>query len=139
MVRRLVLTAVVAATLSFGASARAQEAAPLQEPKTEDTPPAAFHPAAGEKTTVGVYYAQTCIRALDVLSVHDDRAAVDLVRTLKAYGTRAPGYEFIAWDGRGDDGTLAPPGRYAAHVRAFQPTGDGRPMDGMAWVTVVAA
>jgi len=27
----------------------------------------------------------------------------------------------------------------AAHVRAFQPTGDGRPMDGMAWVTVVAA
>jgi len=101
--------------------------------------PAAFHPAAGEKTTVGVYYAQTCIRALDVLSVHDDRAAVDLVRTLKAYGTRAPGYEFIAWDGRGDDGTLAPPGLYAAHVRAFQPTGDGRPMDGMAWVTVVAA
>jgi hypothetical protein len=44
MVRRLVLTAVVAATLSFGVSARAQEAAPLQEPKTEDTPPAAFHP-----------------------------------------------------------------------------------------------
>jgi len=98
--------------------------------------PATFKPSSGQKTTVGVYYVQACIRTLDILRLYEDRPVVDLIRTLKPYDNRAPGYEFITWDGRADDGTLAPPGRYAAHFRAFQPTAEGRPMDGMAWLSV---
>jgi uncharacterized protein (DUF362 family) len=100
--------------------------------------PASFRPSAGQKTNVGIYYYQQCIRVVDILRLFDDRPAVELIKTLKPYGSRAQGSEFLVWDGRAEDGTLAPPGRYAAHVRAFQPTADGRPMDGIAWVTVAA-
>jgi uncharacterized protein (DUF362 family) len=101
--------------------------------------PAAFIPSAGQATTVRIYYAQPCIRTVDILGLHEDHPAVDLVRTLRPYETRGQGWDALAWDGRTNDGTLVPAGRYAAHVRAFQPTADGRPMDGMAWTWVVAA
>jgi len=101
--------------------------------------PASFNPSAGQRTTVGVYYCQPCIRTLDILRLYDDHPAVDLIRTLSPYTGKPQGYEFVTWDGRADDGSLAPAGRYAAHVRAFQPSADGRPTDGMAWISVLAS
>jgi threonylcarbamoyladenosine tRNA methylthiotransferase MtaB len=44
MIDRRVLAAVLAATLLLGVAARAQDLTPPPEPKTEDTPPAAFQP-----------------------------------------------------------------------------------------------
>jgi hypothetical protein len=100
--------------------------------------PVAFSPSSGESATVRIYYRDPCLRTVDVLRLYEDRPGVDLVRTLRPWESRASGWDVLAWDGRADDGSLAPPGRYAAHVRAFQPTADGRPMDGMGWVWVLS-
>lgn len=97
--------------------------------------PAVFDPSAGQRTTIRIYYGQPCIRTLDILRLYDDRPAVDSIVTLSPYMLKRKGYELVAWDGRAEDGSLAPPGRYAAHVRAVRST-DGRPTDGLAWVVV---
>jgi uncharacterized protein (DUF362 family) len=99
--------------------------------------PASFTPAADRKATVGVYYAQPCRRRLEILRLSDENPSVDLVRTLDAYAIKPQGFEFLQWDGRTEDGTLAPPGRYAAHLRAYRASGYGRPTDGVGWVSVV--
>jgi len=99
--------------------------------------PAVINPAAGQQTTIGVYYAQPVTRTLDILRLHDDQPRVDPIRTLRPNESKPQGWELLTWDGRTEDGTLAPPGRYAAHVRAFWPSGVGSPADGLSWVFVV--
>src|SRR5262245_5537561 len=100
--------------------------------------PAVFNPSAGQRTTVGVYCAQPCRRVIEILRLYDDRPAVDTIRTLAPWGSRNTGSEFIAWDGRAEDGALVPPGRYAAHVRAVQAAVDSRPMDGLSWIWITS-
>jgi hypothetical protein len=113
---------------------------PLYPPFVEypRTFPSTFDPSAGQKAFVGVWYAGTCSRTLRVLRLSEETATAEVVRELAPPGTRGTGHEYVAWDGRADDGTLAPPGRYAAHVRARHTTGAGRPIDGVGWFTVAA-
>jgi uncharacterized protein (DUF362 family) len=90
----------------------------------------------GQSTFVLLWYASEVVRTLDVLRLSDETTDVQTVRTLVPYGTRAAGYESLTWDGRGDDGAIVPPGRYAVHVRAFNPRVRVRHADAVGWVTV---
>ena len=100
--------------------------------------PGSFNPGSGQRTSALVWYAERCVRALDVLRLHDDRPDADLVRALVSYDYREPGWEVVGWDGRDADGALAPPGRYAVHVRAFSTRSQVRHADAVGWVTVGA-
>ena len=98
--------------------------------------PRTFNPTTGGQTQIWMWYAQTCVRKLEVLRVYEDSTTVELIRTLAAYGGRTGGVERVVWDGRGDDGAIVPPGRYAIHMRAFQTSLQGRPADAIGWAFV---
>jgi uncharacterized protein (DUF362 family) len=99
--------------------------------------PAAFTPAHGESVTAYIGYVDAVIREIDVLELFEDSTAVRVVRTLAPLAGRAGGAETIAWDGRDNDGAAVSPGRYAIHVRAFNPRARTRHADGVGWVTAL--
>lgn len=80
------------------------------------------------------WYAETCVRKIEVVRAHDDQPALDVIATLRAWGPRAGGYETVSWDGRDSSGAAVPPGRYAIHVKAYHTSLSGRPGDGIGWV-----
>ena len=100
--------------------------------------PSSFAPRRGERASAVVWYAERCLRSVEVVRLHDDRPDVDLVRTLLPYDYRDAGYEMASWDGRDGNGLLAAPGRYAVHLRAYGGRGQSRPADGVGWVTVAS-
>jgi flagellar hook assembly protein FlgD len=73
---------------------------------------------------------------LEIVRLYDEQSQVDLVRTLMDYAVHGAGFEQAVWDGRANGGSLAPPGRYAAHVRAYSLRRLVRHSDAVAWVTV---
>jgi hypothetical protein len=96
--------------------------------------PTAFSPALGHVATARTWYLDAVVRELDVLELFEDSPDVRVVRTLAPLAARAAGNEQVAWDGRDNDGALVPPGRYAIHVRAFNPRTRARHADGIGWV-----
>jgi uncharacterized protein (DUF362 family) len=98
--------------------------------------PAAFNPLLGGSTTAVTWYAERCVRTIDVLRLYEDTPAADVVRTLAPYAYYGPGFDVVTWDGRDRDGLIVPPGRYAIHVRAFSTRVRAFPTDGVCWVTV---
>lgn len=98
--------------------------------------PATISPGAGQSASVLLWYADVVVRTLDVLRLSDETPDVQVLRTLVPYAQRAAGFETLTWDGRGDDGALVPPGRYAVHVRAYSMRARVRHADGVGWVTV---
>jgi uncharacterized protein (DUF362 family) len=99
----------------------------------------AFTPVAGALASAVIWYAQTCLRTVDILRLRDDQPAVDVIKTLRPNAVRSAGFEMVTWNGRGSDGLVVEPGRYAVHVRAFEPGGRGRATDGVGWVQVLAS
>ena len=99
--------------------------------------PAVFSPAQGDSIGIRTWYLDTVVREIDVLELSDDSPDVRLVRNIAPLAGRWPGNETVSWDGRSDDGLLVPPGRYAVHVRAFNPRARTRHADGVGWVTVI--
>jgi uncharacterized protein (DUF362 family) len=100
--------------------------------------PSTIAPRAGQEATALTWYAERCVRLLEVVRLHDDRPDVEAVRALAPLDYRGPGWELTTWDGRDDGGSVAPPGRYAVHVRAFSTRFRLRHVDGVGWVTVIA-
>jgi uncharacterized protein (DUF362 family) len=98
--------------------------------------PAAISPSAGQGADVLLWYADPVVRSLDVLRLSDETPDVQVLRTLVPYAQRAAGFETLTWDGRGDDGSIVPPGRYAVHVRAYSTRAKVRHADAVGWVTV---
>jgi uncharacterized protein (DUF362 family) len=92
--------------------------------------------APGQSAFILLWYAADVVRTLDVLRLSDETADVQTIRTLVPYGARAAGYESLIWDGRGDDGVIVPPGKYAVHVRAYNPRVRLRHADAVGWVAV---
>jgi hypothetical protein len=101
--------------------------------------PAAFTPSRGQKTVVAPWYSEPSLRRLEIRRLADDVPDVQVIRTLRPWAVREVGYEIATWDGRADDGSLAAPGLYAAHVRAYHANADGRPLDGIGWIAVQEA
>jgi uncharacterized protein (DUF362 family) len=99
----------------------------------------AFTPTAGATASAVVWYAQTCVRTVDVLRLREDQPTVEVIKTLRPNALRSPGLELVTWNGRGNDGGVVEPGRYAVHVRALMPAGSRRPTDGVGWVQVLAS
>ncbi len=98
--------------------------------------PATISPSSGQSASILLWYADTVVRTLDVLRLSEEIPDFQAVRTLVPYGLRAAGFEVSTWDGRGDDGIIVPPGRYAVHVRAYNPRARVRHADAVGWVTV---
>ncbi len=101
--------------------------------------PSTFVPTANQSVQIFLWYAQTYVRKLEVLRVHENSTAVELIRTLSPYRGQAAGFERAVWDGRADDGSYAAPGRYMVHAKAFHVSLQGRPGDVVGWVTVGAS
>jgi uncharacterized protein (DUF362 family) len=99
--------------------------------------PGTFTPSRGESVTAYIGYVDAVIREIDVLELYEDSTDVRLVRSLAPLAARAGGAEAISWDGRDNDGAAVPPGRYAIHVRAFNPRARTRHADGVGWVTAL--
>ena len=101
--------------------------------------PASFNPSRGQKTVVAPWYSEPSLRRLEIRRLADDVPDVQVIRTLRPWAVRGVGYEIATWDGRADDGSLAAPGLYAAHVRAYHTNAEGRPLDGIGWIAVQEA
>jgi uncharacterized protein (DUF362 family) len=100
--------------------------------------PSAFRPAAGQRTAIALWYAETCMRRLEIVRLYDDSTEVDLIRTIADYAQVTSGYEWSAWDGTDDSGGIVPAGRYAVHVRCYSLRADVRHSDAVTSVTVNA-
>lgn len=102
--------------------------------------PEVFDPGAGESTCLVCWYGDPCDRTVQVLRAYDDDPNVSVVRQLTPTAARDPGFELVRWDGRADDGSLVPPGRYAVHVTATpvngHPLGLPPAAYAVAWVEV---
>jgi len=91
---------------------------PLLEPPRPLLP--IFRPALGQKLLVVQIFPETCLREIDIQRLDDDAPTEpSRVRLLRPSGFRRAGAESFVWDGRGDDGALVEPGRYAVHCLAI--------------------
>jgi hypothetical protein len=99
--------------------------------------PRRFSPAAGGTVSIRVSFQTPCFRTIDVLRVSDLDPAVENIRTLIPMSGRSVGLDTVVWDGRHDDGTLVDRGRYAVHVRAYEPTLTTHHGDATSYVDVV--
>jgi hypothetical protein len=95
-----------------------------------------FSPGAGQSVFIRNMYYQTCDREVTIQRLSDETTAAELIRTVAPLATRAATVETLSWDGRRDDGSLAPPGLYAVHVRCQRPDRLVRSADATTWVTV---
>lgn len=100
--------------------------------------PSTFRPAGGQKTTIALWYGETCMRRLEVVRLYDTSTEVDLIRTISDYTQVASGYEWSSWDGRDDTGAIVTPGKYAVHVRCYSLRANVRHSDAVTSVTVSA-
>ena len=98
--------------------------------------PKMFQPDTGAQANIVHRYSEDCWRRVEVVRLSDDVADVERVRSLAPYGHKAAGLDYLIWDGRDDEGSLVPPGRYAIHITAFSLTAEVRPSDAISWVTV---
>ena len=119
------------------AFARTPTTPPIEPPRAF---PQTFDPAAGGQTCLVGWYAESVDRSIQVVRAYDDDPTVTLVRDLAPTGSRNPGFELVRWDGRANDGSLVPPGRYGIHVTAaavgavnFLPP----PAYALSWVDVI--
>jgi uncharacterized protein (DUF362 family) len=114
-----------------------------QIPPNFDPPvpsPASFSPGSGQATSIQInYYTSVCTRTVNILQISDTSpATATLIQTLLPSSTRTAGVETVQWDGRAQDGTIAPPGRYGIHVRAQNLSGNLAFADATSWVTVTS-
>jgi uncharacterized protein (DUF362 family) len=121
----------------------APQVRPFQQPLTPPSfdPPrlsaGQFSPASGGTVSATVNYVQKCYRTVRILKLNDQDPTVEVMRTVAPQGYRAAGAETVVWDGRRDDSTIAPPGRYAVHASAYELTFRTRHADALSWVNVV--
>jgi uncharacterized protein (DUF362 family) len=96
-----------------------------------------FSPGNGQSVTGSIRYYQPCYRTVRILKLNDQDTTVEVIRTLASQQYRAPGSEDVVWDGRKDDTTIAPPGRYAFHVSAKEVMMIIRHGDALSWINVL--
>jgi uncharacterized protein (DUF362 family) len=99
--------------------------------------PAAFNPSASAATIV-LAYGEATVRQVHIVQCFDDLPATEVRRILVPRSFHDAGFETVTWDGRGDDGLIVPPGRYAVQVRAWSLRTLVRAAAASAWVTVNA-
>jgi hypothetical protein len=100
--------------------------------------PTSIDPQTNQAVTISVTFNQPCQRKVEVVCFHEDSPQKDLIRTVASVAQNDVGTEQFVWDGRADDGTIAPPGRYAVRIEAIDPALNALPSVATAWVNVMA-
>jgi uncharacterized protein (DUF362 family) len=113
---------------------------PPSMPPALDIPvvvPSSFTPRLGQTCSVRFWYGEPISRQILVVRFYDTTVNFDLIRTVKPQAAQAAGFEIVSWDGRADDGSLAPPGRYAFYVRAAANRPEMYTASAVGWVSVL--
>jgi murein DD-endopeptidase MepM/ murein hydrolase activator NlpD len=111
---RVPLLALLGVVLALVAAPRAQ-AATAPAVTTTTATPAAFVPDWDGETDSTVIQYQLAERSTVLVRILDARGRI--VATIDA-GRREAGMQLVAWDGRGSDGRIQPPGAYRVRVDA---------------------
>jgi hypothetical protein len=98
--------------------------------------PATISLSAGQTAAIYLWYNQKCNRTVEIVRLSDTSTQVDTIRTLIPYGMRQAGTEQTSWGGVDNNGSPVPPGRYAAHVRAYSLITNVRHADAVTWTNV---
>jgi uncharacterized protein (DUF362 family) len=80
--------------------------------------PFAFAPRFGQQTSITYSLNSPCQTRIEVVRTSELSPEETLIRTLRDWASLPAGVETLMWDGRDDDGQMAPPGRYTARVQA---------------------
>ena len=96
-----------------------------------------LNPSLGDEVSVSTTFHQQCFRLIEVVRVSDESPEVDRLRTLQPLSFQGVGTHVSSWDGRAEDETIVPPGRYAIRVSTRRLDFQSSPGAATSWVTVV--
>lgn len=98
--------------------------------------PYTFAPGVGQQTSITYWVNLPCQTQVEIVRTSEVSPEVTLIRTLHDWVDRPAGGETLIWDGRGDEGHVAPSGRYTVRVQArYSDDGTVAYATGWVWVT----
>ncbi len=78
--------------------------------------PLLFVPSAGETTSLEFSLVEQGFVKVEIVLTSETNSALTVVRVLRDWTARPAGPDVLTWDGRNEEGTLVPPGRYGIRV-----------------------